>query len=106
MEIQTTKIEKLEWHYDQFGTFIATVVDNQLSNVELYRVAGQYNGALVTDDLEYVKAVYHALGELLKHIDRDSVNIITPAIDNRWQDPYPVQTRQALNSLDEYTPQP
>lgn len=93
MEIQTTKTESLSWDYPQFGRFTATITDNQLSGVELFRITGQHNGALVTDDLEYVRAVYHALGELLRHLDKHHpprLHIYTEPCP----EPYPAQVTE------------
>ena len=74
MEIHTTKIERIDWDFDQFGKFQAVLTDGQLSNIELYRITGQCNGALCTDDIEYVRAVHKALDELLWHLDRGNPN--------------------------------
>ena len=67
-ENYNTKIYR--WDFKNFGLFEATLVDFKLTDLRFCKSGSNLGSGLHTDDVEFLRAIHTALGELLEILDK------------------------------------
>ena len=63
-------IKTYKWKFKQFGLFEATVTNGKVNDIRFCESGLSFVTALYTNNLAFAKAVYRALGELFKELEK------------------------------------